>query len=210
MRILVSILVFINSILPAPAQKSTDAQAIINKYLASVKAEAVQTGFSLKMTPKNAVNSQSVSGTITMKGNRFYLTMDDVMVWYDGTTQWAYFKQNNEVTITKPTAEELAETNPMAVLAGYTAKSKVSFAKEKRSGFQLIDLTPSGKKENFLKVRVQFVNNGQQLNAIRVFNNDGSRNELTLMNYKANVKVANSTFVFDSTKLPGVVVNDLR
>lgn len=210
MRTILSILVFINSILLASAQKPADAQTIIRNYLSKINTEAVQTGFTLNVISKNALTSQPVSGKVTMKGNRFYLTMDDVTVWFDGTTQWALFAQNNEVTITRPTPEELAETNPMAVLAGYTAKSKVAFSNEKRSGYQLIELTPTSKNETFVKVGVQFVNNGQQLHAIKVINKDGSRNELTLQNYKANATVSNATFVFNAAQHPGVIVNDLR
>lgn len=210
MRKILSILILINSIGLAVAQQPTNAQGIISSYLSKIKTEAVQTNFTLKVIPKNAVTSQSVSGNLIMKGNQFYLTMEEVKVWYDGTTQWAYFAQNNEVTITKPTHEELAETNPMAVLSGYTAKSKISFSKVKRAGFQNIDLTANNKNDAFTKVNVQFIKNGQQLHALQVFNKDGSRNELTLSNYKANVTVQASTFTFDKNRHPGVLINDLR
>ena len=210
MRKILSILILINSIGLATAQQSSDAQSIIKNYLTKIKTEAVQTNFTLKVIPKNAVTSQSVSGNLIMKGNQFYLTMEEVKVWFDGTTQWAYFAQNNEVTITRPTADELAGTNPMAVLSAYTAKSKISFSKIKRAGFQYIDLVSRNKNDEFAKISLQFVKNGQQLHAIQVFNKDGSRNELMLSNYKANVTVQTTTFAFDKSRYAGVLINDLR
>jgi len=210
MRKLLSILLLINSIAVISAQKPSDAQKIIEDYLNSVRASAVQTSFELKVIPKNGVNSQAVSGNLIMKANQFYLTMDDVKVWYNGTTQWALFEQNKEVTITEPTAGELAETNPMAVLAGFTAKSKVNFSRQKNAGNHIIELTPLKANDQFVKVTVQFVKSSNQLHSIYVLNRDGSRNELTLKNYRSNVAVTAATFRFDEAKFPGVVMNDLR
>jgi len=210
MKKVLSILLFINSIVGVSAQKNTDAQKIIEDYLNSVRSSAVQTAFDLKVIPKNGVNSQSVSGNLIMKANQFYLTMDEVKVWYDGTTQWALFEQNKEVTITEPTAQELAETNPMAVLAGFTAKSKAGFSKQKSAGNHIIELTPLKANDQFVKVTVQIVKTTNQLHSIYVLNRDGSRNELTLKNYRNNATVTPATFRFDATKYPGMTINDLR
>jgi len=210
MKKLLSILLFINSIVAVSAQNIADAQELINSYLTKIRTEAVRTDFDLKVIPKNAVNSQSVSGSLTMKANQFYLTMDEVKVWYDGTTQWALFEQNKEVTLTQPSPEELAETNPMAVLAGFSARSKAAFSKQKSDSNHIIELTPLRKTDQFVKVTVQFVKTNQQLHSIYVLNQDGSRNELILKNYRANVPVNTTIFRYDATKHPGVVVNDLR
>ena len=123
-----SILVLIISIFSASAQNNTDAEKIINNLLTSVKTSAIRTNFNLKITEKNALNSQSNSGIFTLKGDRFVLEMDETKAWFDGKTQWAYMVQNNEVSITEPTAQEVASINPMAILSGYKAKSVVRFS----------------------------------------------------------------------------------
>ena len=94
-----SILVLIISIFSASAQNNTDAEKIINNLLTSVKTSAIRTNFNLKITEKNALNSQSNSGIFTLKGDRFVLEMDETKAWFDGKTQWAYMVQNNEVSI---------------------------------------------------------------------------------------------------------------
>ncbi|MBP8023087.1 MAG: hypothetical protein KAY69_00740, partial [Paludibacter sp.] len=68
-----SILVLIISIFSASAQNNTDAEKIINNLLTSVKTSAIRTNFNLKITEKNALNSQSNSGIFTLKGDRFVL-----------------------------------------------------------------------------------------------------------------------------------------
>ena len=210
MKKTISILIFINSILLVSAQKAPEAQQLINNFLQKIKTEAVRTDFNLKVIPKNNIHLQSVSGSLIMKGNQFYLTMDEVEVWYNGTIQWALFNQNNEVTITEPNTDELAETNPMAVLAGYTARSKVAYSKKKSNIHHIIELTPVKTSDQFVKVTVQFVKTNNNLHSIHVINKDGSRNELELVNYRSQVPVQASTFRFDKAKHPGVTVNDLR
>ena len=61
-----SILVLIISILSVSGQNNADAEKIINNLLASVKTTAIRTNFKLKITEKNALNSQSNSGTFTL------------------------------------------------------------------------------------------------------------------------------------------------
>jgi outer membrane lipoprotein-sorting protein len=210
MKLIFSILIFINSIALAYSQQSSDAQSFINNYLSQVKASAIQTDFNLKVVTKNSVNSQSVSGNLIMKANQFYLKMDDIRVWFDGTTQWAYFKQNNEVTITQPTTDELAETNPMTVLSSFSKRSKASFRKSGNTGITEILLIPVSKNDSFRRVTVQFIKNGTQLQSIEVVNKDGSEYVIKLHNYNSRVTVASNQFVFNKSGFPGVIINDLR
>lgn len=42
-----------------------------------------------------------------MKGNKFKIEIPDAITWFDGTTQWVYIKDTDEVNITNPTGDEL-------------------------------------------------------------------------------------------------------
>lgn len=207
---IISILLLINSIFTLNAQKSSDAEKLIKDYLHSVQTGAVQTSFNLKVIPKNSVNSQSISGSMIMKGNQFSLTTEDVKVWFDGKTQWALFEQNQEVNITQPSPEELAETNPMAILSSAVATSKVSFGKAQNTLSRTVVLTPLKAGFPYSKVLVQLSKPANQLLSIQVFNKDGSRHELTIIEYRSKAGVNSSTFRFDKAKYPTVIVNDLR
>ena len=52
-----------------------------------------------------------------VKGNQFYFDSEELSLWFNGTTQWVYFKKTREVNISTPTADELAQTNPMMVVS---------------------------------------------------------------------------------------------
>lgn len=61
-------------------------------------------------------NGQKATGDIVLTGNRFRLVTQAMTTWYDGRTQWTYSLANQEVTVSEPTAEELTQVNPFAIL----------------------------------------------------------------------------------------------
>lgn len=210
LKYIVSIVLLINSIWWVEAQKQTDAQKLISNFITSVKSQAIRTDFELKITEKKPVNSQQFSGSFLLKGNMFFLDMNEMQVWFNGKTQWAYLKQSNEVNITEPTVDELAETNPVAILSAFQAKSQIKAGVSKNQQNQMVELTPKNKQENFSKVEVQFAKSTGNLVSIVIRYKNGVVNQILLKNYRKNVAVPAGSFVFDKTKYKGLVMNDLR
>jgi outer membrane lipoprotein-sorting protein len=205
-----SILVLIFSILTVSAQNNTDAEKVINDLVSSLTTSAVKTNFHLSATQKNAVNSQSISGTFTLKGNKFVLDADETKAWFDGKTQWTYMVNNKEVSVTEPNEKELANINPLAVLSKFRAKSNIRFTKTKSSGNYYLELTPKSTKEEFTKVEVLIHKASGNLVSIKLNDKKGGTTVLTLTNYKKGIKVTDDVFVFNKDKYKGVTINDLR
>ena len=205
-----SIFLFINSIFAISAQNNADAERLINNFINSVKSEAVRSDFTLKISEKNAVHSQQFSGIVVLRANQFYLEMDELMVWFDGKTQWAYLKESNEVNITEPTEEELAEINPIAIISGLKSISAVQFGKVKNQMNHIIELTPKNKNATFTKSEVHINKSSGHLAAINIKYKNGTNHELVLKNYQKNVPIKQKTFVFDKGKFKGAAINDLR
>lgn len=91
------------------AQKDAKAQAILDKTAAAYqKAEGIAITF-----------GGTQKGTLLLKGSCFYLDCAGVKSWFDGKTQWSYAQQNEEVTVSNPTAEELQSVNPYALITSY-------------------------------------------------------------------------------------------
>lgn len=209
-KYILSIVLFINSIFVASAQNNADAERLINNFMNSIKTEAIRTGFNLKISEKNGVNSQQVSGTFILKNNQFYLEMDEAKVWFDGKTQWAFMKESNEVSITEPTEQELAETNPASILSAFKKVSKIQFGKVKSDKNHIVVMTPKTKNATFIRVEVQFSKATGNLSSIFIQQKNGMTNQLSLFNYQKKVAVGQNTFVFDKTKFKGIMINDLR
>ncbi len=204
-----SIFLLIISIFSTTAQNNPDAERIINDLISKVRTVAVRTHFRLSVTGKNDVNSQSNSGTFTMKANKFMLVTDGMKVWFDGKTQWALMSQNNEVSVTEPTEAELADTNPMAVLSAFKTKSKIIFGKTKSNRNYVIDLIPKIKNSGFNKIEVQIDKSNGNLSTIKMLTKDGTT-LLTLTDYQSGIQVNDQDFIFNKAKFKGVTINDLR
>ena len=193
------------------AQSSADAEKIIEDLLTSVKTSAVKTDFKLSSKEKNELVTQNVSGTFTLKGEKFVLDMPVMKAYFDGKTQWSYFTHNNEVSITEPTEKELAETNPMAILSGYKSKCNFSFSdKSKATQNHCIEMIPKSKKGEIVKIEVQINKTTDNLVSIKLTNKNGSSSLLALSNFQKDQKISDNTFVFNSAKYKKVVINDLR
>jgi len=190
------------------AQNNAQAEKIITDLLTEAKTNAIKTNFRLITNDKS--NSQSASGTFTLKGSRFVLEMEALKAWFDGKTQWSYVAQSNEVSITEPTEKELAETNPMAILSGFKSKCSIKFSTLKSATDYCIDMTPKLKDKNISKIEVQVNKSTGNLTSIKLDNKNGSSTTLKLTNFQKGVKVSDNTFVFNQSRYKGVVVNDLR
>ncbi|HEY6913282.1 MAG TPA: outer membrane lipoprotein carrier protein LolA [Paludibacter sp.] len=192
------------------AQNNPQAEKILSDLLLSAKTSAIKTNFKLATNDKNT--SQAVAtGTFTLKGNKFVLDMDDMKVWFDGKTQWAYNQQNNEVSITEPTEKELSDTNPMAILSAYKAKCLIKFSnKTKSAQNHCIEMTPKVKNKDIAKIEVQVNKTNANLFSIKLINTNGSTSLLTVNNFQNGLKVADNFFVFNQSKYKGISVNDLR
>ncbi len=70
-----------------------------------------------------AINSDghSTQARIIMSGRRFRIESPGYATWFDGRTQWTYSASTGEVTVTEPTAGELAESNPLSVIEAFTS-----------------------------------------------------------------------------------------
>ena len=209
-KFIYSIILFINSIFVVNAQHNTDAERIINNFTESFRTRAVRSEFTLKISEKNSVNSQQISGLIVLNAIRFFLQTDELTVWFNGKTQWAYLENSDEVNITEPTAEELAATNPVAIISAFKSVSRIQFSKLKSQTNHIIELIPTNKKADFSKVEIQLNKASGNLHLIKIAYKNGMKNELIFKNYQKNITVNPDVFVFDKAKYKGAVVNDLR
>ena len=205
-----SILLSIISIQPVVSQNDADAQRIIDSFLNLAHSNVITARFTVSVIEKNGVNSYTNSGTFTLKGNRFVLEMQEMKVWFDGKTQWAYQKSGNEVTITEPSVQELVQTNPMAILGNYRNKCNILFCKTS-SEYWCIQLTPkSNKNEDIAEIEVQFLKTDGIPQSITVSQKNGTRTVLMLSQFQKNAKVSEQIFTFDAKKYKDAYINDLR
>lgn len=187
------------------------ATKVIDNFILQAKTNAIRTDFMLAVKEKNAKQGQTIKGNFTMKSNKFIMNMNDMIVYFNGKTQWAYSPENEEITITEPTSEELAQTNPMAVLYSYRATFDIKFAANNtNSANHVIEMTPKSKKLDLDKMTVIIDKKTGNLLSIMQLEKNGNTLTLILTNYQSKITIADSAFNFDVKKHKNVTVNDLR
>ncbi|HLP05007.1 MAG TPA: outer membrane lipoprotein carrier protein LolA [Paludibacter sp.] len=192
------------------AGQSTSAGQVLDNLLNTVKTNAIRAKFILSASEMKSSTPQTSTGSFTLKGTRFILEMDEMKVWFDGKTQWAYAPRNNEVTITEPTEKELAETNPLAILSAYKSKSVINFSKTKSGQNHILEIIPKTQNPNVSKIEIQVNKNTQNLQSIKITNKKGGIILLTLSNFEKGLNIPDNHFVFNRAKFKGAVENDLR
>lgn len=91
--------------------------------------------------------------TLVTSGDFFRFDLGNAQVWYDGSNQWSYSPELKEVTIFKPTRQELAESNPLAILRSLESE----FDGEAVKGLvNTVRMTPRDKRSNIAEATVTF------------------------------------------------------
>ena len=194
-------------------QSKADASAIIEKTSRIYKDWG---GMDVKFTShsrdeKNST-SESFEGAMRMKNEKFVLTTPDMIIWFDGTTQWTYLPYNKEVNINTPSADELHLINPMMLLQDYKKNYNLTLTGEStsanaKSAFD-ITLTPK-KREQLEKVDIQIEKNTSLPVKLVIT----MRNKIFITVMLNEMKADNPSdelFTFPKPSYPDVEIIDLR
>ncbi len=198
-------------ILSASAQ---DARSILDKASeAYSKAGAVTVTFTLDSKDTKAKTTYSYDGKAFMKGDKFKLEIPDAVTWFDGTTQWVYVKDTEEVNISNPTGEELQGISPSVLFSIYKKGYNLTYKGEKKSGgktVQEVELAPQKKNADITKIVVQIDKANNTFHKISLTDKVGMLNSLTINSYQTSSNIPDSTFSFNKKEYPRAEIVDLR
>lgn len=190
------------------------AASILSKA-ASIYEEAngITASFAMRTHSEQQQASESMEGTIHMKGDKFVLLTPGTSTWFNGKTQWTYIENTDEVNVSNPTGEELQFTNPALLLrmykSGFTPFLKgESTAQSGKSAYD-VELTPK-KKGDILKVELQIEKISSLPVRIAITTKQGVSTTIQISKFKAGVNHPDSFFTFKQSDYPNVEVVDLR
>lgn len=180
------------------------ARSSIDKMIAAVKKHP---SVDIVFTVWN--NGNSYSGSMSVAGKNFHLSTPEMKVWYDGKTQWSYAPSAGEVNVTEPTAEELAQTNPLSILSNlekdFTFRRLTAPAGQER-----IELTPKKKTAGFASATVTLNATTFLPVELAVKDAKGRVTTVKISGIKGGKTKPAGTFRFNTAAYPGVEVVDLR
>jgi hypothetical protein len=186
------------------AQNDKEAERRVKTVVSELKQSVYEGRFTLLYYNAQAETTDKQLGDLTIKGDKFRMTLGANETKFDGRTQWVFVSEYNEVSITEPTKEELQEINPLAMIEYYVSKDKIS-----QSDDGAINFYPTNPKESeYFRIELR-LNKTNLPSRLVIHQKNGDK--ITLIFDSLNkTKVSDDCFVFDVVKYPNVEVNDLR
>lgn len=196
-------------------QSDPEAKKILDAVSAKFKTfKAVQALFTFKNEDGKGKVLGIKKGSLFMKGTKYRVSITGGQdIFCDGATIWTYDKTANEVTVSKYDPSQSSIT-PQKLFTNFYDKDFLyklnGDKKEAGKTLQEIELTPYDKSKSFFKVLVWVDKKTQAIYSTKVLEKSGNKYTYTVSSLNGNATVADTQFVFDKKKYPGVEVVDLR
>ncbi len=191
------------------------------------KAKAILDDLSVKTKGYNTIKAEftftiltrekkteTQTGAIQMKGEKYKLTIKGQEIYSDGKTVWTYLKDAKEVQVNDVTPASDDNISPASIFTVYEKGFKYKYDKEEfRNGIavQIINLFPNNPdKKKFHTVKLVIDKVKKQVIEIVLNMKDGSTYTYKIKKFAPNTDMKDNIFAFDAKAHPGVEVVDLR
>ncbi len=206
-KLLAALLLIISNTLFAQDQVAKD---VLDKLSTTTKAYENMTiafDFSFENTSQNIKETQK--GTLVLQDNSFRVEMDEQTIINNGTDQWVYLADMNEVQIMEHDPED-EMMSPNKLFTIYEKGYKYAYVGAESSGrkrLHLINLFPE-ESGAFMKIQLAIDAAKNQLNKIVMYDKNGGTYTYLVTAFKSNTSI--KPFIFNIEDYPGVEVIDLR
>ncbi|WP_285822713.1 outer membrane lipoprotein carrier protein LolA [Duncaniella freteri] len=179
--------------------------ALLQRCAAKIKSAP-----SLSVTYTVSADGNTAEGLLVLQGEMFTISTPGMVSWYDGKSQWTYSDQIGEVNVISPTAEEVQQINPFAIVKSFSSSYSSEQVKSSSAGVTTLRLTANNRKSDISSADVTI--NDKTLYPTRIVLTMSNRQKVTIniKNVKAGGKLPVSNFRFDPKRYPNVQVIDLR
>jgi outer membrane lipoprotein-sorting protein len=191
----------------------TKAKAILDEVVTKSKTyESIKAEFTYRLENKSNKVTDSYTGTVLIKGDRYKLNIAGQTVIFNKNTTWTYIKSANEVQINSMEDNEDAVTPSRIFNGSYIKDFKPKLISESAKDgktIQVIDLTPN-KGKAFFKVRIEIDKALKTIVSFAVYDKNGSIYSYKINKFIPNAKLADTEFIFNAKDYPGAEINDMR
>ncbi len=192
-------------------QNDPQAITILDKFSATaLSAPSVTMKFDFVASDLAEETEVTNSGSIIVSKDRYKLTMEDNIIWFNGKTIWNYLINEEEVTISEPDSDDDSFQNrPSAIFTMYKKGYKTRLVEESPDAY-VIDLYPDDIKTNLIRVRITLVKPSLNLKSIGYRNRDGMEYLLKVKEYDLRQKPDPSLFTFVPSEYGDAEIIDMR
>ena len=184
-----------------------DADKIMKTASAKFKShKSVESNYTIVYT--EGTKKRSATGGIIMQKNKYVNLIEGNKTWFNGKTMWTYVKENEEVTVTEPSAGDMLSNNPYFFIKSYSHEYNASLQGSAGRTYD-VRLTPKKANEDVKYVILRLQKDSYQPVSLSIFMKN-SQMDIVLNSFKTGKSYKNSSFSFDKKKYPNADIIDLR
>lgn len=150
-------------------------------------------------------------GEITVSGNCFRMSNSLFTVWYNGTDQWTYIKESDEVNITNPDDSELGSINPYSFLKNWKNTCTAVYTGDKKiNGKNCSTVELKAKNHSGFDNITIFVSQSFDIEQMTIKDSNGYEFTVQIKGIKKNINKDKTFFSFSRKDCPDAEIIDLR
>lgn len=201
-------------LLPAAihAQHDVKSKNMLDRLSAKTKAyKTVEVKFSFRIYNKDQKIDETQTGLLKMKGDKYYLKIEDKEIFCDDKKVYTYSKETNEcqvIGVDELDKDAVSPTNMFTIYEqGFKTKVKSEQKDSKGRNVMTIDLYPLKPKEkDYSMVRLDVDKDKVQFITATILGKNGSYYYYDVTSMTPDVEFDDAIFIFDKTKYPKVKV----
>lgn len=151
-------------------------------------------------------NYEPVSGTIAVKGRKFYAQTPKGATWFNGKTQWTYLSKSGEVNVSNPDQSTQARMNPYQFITLY--KQGYALGVSESSDNYLVTMKATTTKSNIREIQVTIDKASYLPEQVKMLQK-GKWTTIRISNFKAK-NLSDRLFNFPAKDYPKAEIIDLR
>ncbi|MFY8127623.1 MAG: LolA family protein [Chitinophagaceae bacterium] len=183
------------------AQTDANAKKILDNLKTKLKsASGISANFSLKSITSKGKPNGTKNGTIAAKGQKYVLKQGSTEIICDGAKIYNY---DGKKTITISGVEESNQTlSPQNLLSNFSDKDFTYKLISNKGNVAEIELYPTDKRKNFVKVNIYIDNTKNVITKAKVLDKSQNIVEFSMNNVNTSAKLNDNLFVFNKAKYP--------
>jgi outer membrane lipoprotein-sorting protein len=190
----------------ANAQNDANAKKILDNVSAKIKTfKGITANFTYVTKDKKNIQRGSVQGLINIKGQKYFIKQGTTEIYSDGTKQWNYNGETNEVTEAE-IDDDSKTLSPQNLMSDFYDKDFTYKLASSAGQYYQIDMEPTDKRKNFKEVTVYIDKAKNVITKAKVLDKSDNTIEFSLSKINTSAIIPDSKFVFDKSKHPGVEV----
>jgi outer membrane lipoprotein-sorting protein len=214
MKKIIILCLLATSIFSANAQQDPKATELLDKVSEKTQSyNTITADFTYIFENLQEQITDSMQGTIHLKGEKYKLLFPGYERYYDGDKIVTVLLDADEANITSPESTE-EEIDPSKIFSIYKSGFKYAHkGPEYINGkkYEVVDLFPKEvDNKNYSRIRILIDPVNYHIYTIKRFDKDGNRFTIRIDQMKTNTSLQKNFFVFEPAEHPEIDVIDMR